>query len=120
MKFMSNSIVYPRYNMLSNERAALSSLLSNKSKCPLLKNGKVNYNLSLNKKCLGIYREGLSEGSVVGYSLHVENSKGIVIKTWSDGDELSNRAQTNIFISSRYFSCNNTVCRVSLKVYTEG
>ena len=119
MRFMTTTVDYPKYNMLSNERAVLSALLSEKSKCSILKNGKINTNLSLSNECLGVYREGLSEGSVNGYVLSVKDQDGVVVKEWSEVMSPYDE-QYNVFISSRYFPYNGTVYKISLEVYTRG
>lgn len=114
IQLINSNILYPEYSILSVQRSVMSSLLSEDSKCALIENNQINFNKSINNVCLGVYREGLKEGRVIGYSLEIRNLDNVLLGRWEDGEKGENK-----FISSRYFPLNNTVYKLILEASTE-
>lgn len=108
VKIINTTRIVPSYSLLYAERAALSAVITKESYCNIFSD-------SIDRKCVGIYREGLKEGTVVGYKIKVEDiTTGKKIKEFEDG-----KTGENIFILSRYIIDNSTLYKVSLEVYTE-
>ena len=104
-----NQVDHPKYSLLSVHRSVLSVLL--KEPCFVMEHDSLD-------GCVGVYREGLKQGTVTGYELKVvekSNTGSNVIRSFKEGTE-----SENIFISSRYFPCDQKLCKLIIKTYVDG